>query len=156
MQLNMKRVLGLLTLASVLVFSSYACKKKCELPPETNSGVVVANSLVKEQYTTSSKVVRKQVSSGERYKVSLDQGVSYADIDFNNFYLLCYPMDISCHSTVDRNVTVEHGKKLVTYFITITTCPGCEDLYTVPNWVMVPRFPDDYQVIFRRKFVEKI
>ena len=138
----------------LIPFAFSSCKKKCELLPDSSSGDIVPNAVVLESSVGYNLVVRGESKPGT-YKVSFDGGVSYGQIDFSKYLLLAQPLSVRCHSSVDKTVTIDKTKKRVEYEVIVTECPTCNDLYPINNWVLVPRFPDNYNVIFRKRIVEK-
>lgn len=137
-----KFILGIVLFALVS-----ACKKKCELPTEdVNSGIIVPGTHVKETSPTGGdRVIRE----GDFY-VSYNKGYTYEKIDWDEYCIVSFPMNITCNAQLERNVEVNYSLHLVTYTITTNTCSDCTDKYTVANMVLVPVFPENFKVRYKR------
>jgi hypothetical protein len=136
----------------VLGFGFGSCGKKCEIQrSDVNSGVIVANSVVYpiSGYMTLSMGGDYVVDSLHSYYNCFNYNIDGGDrtpIDYNQYKILANPTKTSCNVSFDRSVTVDHDLDKVTYKIIASYCENCGSEMYVENYVLVPTFPDFYQV----------
>jgi hypothetical protein len=121
------------------------------------SGDIISNGLVfipvpsslennKEGY-----IIRSNDSGGSDFKVSFDNGVNRDTIDFNQYTVLGKFAGGKCYVIFERNVFRDDTKKQVIYHIIVHQCGWCDLNNTDMNWVLVPKIPDNYEVVFEVK-----
>lgn len=143
----------LILLISFALFAG--CKKKCTVPADdVNTGDIVPDSYVLEVSSGARHVVRSE-GVGDSYKVSFDKGQTYNDVDFNNYFLINYPVTVTCNSQLTRKVEIDYFKHTVKYTIEVLSCADCEDVYNPENFVLIPKFPDDFIVSWAVTYTEQ-
>jgi hypothetical protein len=135
---------------SVLVLGLFSCKKKCEIPKDEAVGDIVSGAIVQESMVGSNRVIRSVDPDNDPYRVSFDGGYSYGKIDFNEYVLICQPYQKNSLSQVIKKVTIDKVKGRVEYLVTVNQCPSGADVFSISNWLLVPKFPASYQVFFRK------
>lgn len=154
----------LLSLAIAMVMAlSVSCKKKCSIAEDDSySGDIVwvdqdANE-IPVIYPTSGYMtdnmngqfhITESHAYSELFEVSFNGGVTKAPINYTQYNLLCYPIQVACDVAVSRTVTIDHANSIVTYSIGVDDCKdGCDELRTLENYILVPAFPESYTVIY--------
>lgn len=144
-----KKVTVLLFITSLLVGMS-SCKKDCVLPEEnTNAGSIVENSYVQGHGFQKNMVFR--YNKNDFFRVSFDKGETFKPIDFNKFLVMNFPTNVDCNAIVSREVTISPSSKKVTFTVTEFTCDDCDHQYQLENWVLVPTFPENYDIVYIKK-----
>lgn len=73
-------------------------------------------------------------------------------IDFESYSVLGYPQGASgCSQKFIRDVSIDESAKSVHYTVTVKECGGCLPYTVSPNFVFIPKIPDDYEVTFESK-----
>ena len=141
----------------ILIIStiSSSCRKdKCELPDQIiGTGEIDKNALKSQPVITWEMKDKEhviQVDSLNKYnlEVSLDNGSTYDSIDFSVYTLLVKYARGNCEVTFVRNVTKNNSQKKVYYNIEVLQCGTCEINWESMNWVLIPKIPNDYEVVF--------
>lgn len=134
-------------LGIALMSVAFSCAKKCDKPSrDVNSGVIVPDTFIKEvSHNGGSNIIR----SGD-YKVSFNEGVTYENIDWEEYSIVRFPMVVPCNVQFDRNVEIDYPNHLVNYTIEVNSCSDCKDQYSVTNMVLVPRIPENFELRSKR------
>ncbi len=145
---------------SSIIFSS--CKKDCVIEgKDTFSGDIITSAviftdhgLISSKFPDSTFVVDSLTASNVQnyFTVRFNQGAA-TPVDYSKYNIMGYPTNTDCSSIFDRKITINHVAQTVTYSITITHCDDCEGDYTAENWVLVPKFPLNYEVIHDVKYI---
>jgi hypothetical protein len=118
-----------------------------------NSGWIEKNVVL---YPVSSYLTNKMHGSfvvtgssplANSFKVSFDGGEKQF-VDYNKYVILGYPLVTSCNAQFVRDVTFNSSNQTVTYKITATECSKCEEERLTENFVLVPKFPSNYNVVY--------
>jgi hypothetical protein len=131
--------------------------KKCKLPQQIiGTGEIVTNALVNQpliQGDMSQKehVIRSDSENMYHLQVSFDNGNTYTDIDFNQYTLLGKYASGACRVIFERNVSKNLEQKQIVYIISVLQCGICKTNWESMNWVLVPKIPDNYEVVFEVK-----
>ncbi len=143
------KVMKFILVCGLLVTLS-ACSKDCIIPDENSqTGLIVEGSHV-QGHGLARDVYRE--NKNDCFRVTFDKGVTFLPIDFNNYVVMNFPTFVDCNATVVRNVDINPGQKRVTYTVTEQTCEDCEsDKQLISNWVLVPKFPINYTVLYVKK-----
>lgn len=148
----MKKIYLILIIATL---SSSSCRKdECELPDQIiGTGEIIENALVSQPVITwemRDKVHVIQDDSLNKYnlKVSFDNGSTYDPIDFSMYTLLGKYARGKCNVTFERNVIRNDSQKKLYYDIKVHQCGTCEINWESMNWVLIPKMPNDYEVVF--------
>jgi len=73
-------------------------------------------------------------------------------VDFDSYTLLGYPLGASgCSQKFIRDVSIDDEAKTVHYLVTVKECGSCLPWVVSPNFVLIPKIPDDYDVTFESK-----
>lgn len=145
------RLILSITLVLATVFSS--CKKKCDLPEDSNSGKIKSSvSIFPTGQLTSGEIggrlITNESPDAGTIQMSLNEGVTKTAFDYGSYSILCYPTTTSCNSAFERTVDINDVSGTVTYTILITECGKCENKVYTENIVAVQAIPSTYQVFF--------
>lgn len=158
------------TLISLLLvaitFSS--CAKLCKIEnDDIISGEIIKNAVIWPEigYATQNElrwlndyngdfVIDDDHPLKDKFQVSVN-GSLKGPIDYSAYTILCYGMHVGCNVQFDRNVTFYHATQTVKYTIKVTECVDCDELRYAENYVLVPKFPSTYTVIYDVTRVEK-
>jgi hypothetical protein len=147
--------LAILTLG---LFTS-SCKKKCVMEPNNlDKGWIEENVIFypKIGYLTSKMdgnyVVTANSQFANQFEVSIDGGAK-EPVDYNNYTILCYPILSKCNAQFVRDVSFNSVNQTVEYEIEVTQCSRCEEERITENYVLVPKFPSNYQVTYDISYV---
>ncbi len=145
------RIIMVVALVLTTVFSS--CKKKCDLPEDTDAGKIKTEiTIYPSGYLTSNEIGGRLITGASTdvgtIQMSLDKGVTKTAFDFGSYSILCYPTTTSCNSSFERSVDINDVNGTVTYKILITECGKCEYKVSTENIVAVQAIPANYQVFF--------
>lgn len=144
-----------LSLISVIWVS---CNKKCA---NLNGGI--AGSVLREYDFGDCKVyarvdshlVISNQSEWDSYrnaKLKVCDNGNLPAIDFNAEALIGYKISqIACNVGFKKTITVDAVNKEYIYTVTLDKCTGCNTEITSHNWVVGPKIPPDYKVIFQTK-----
>lgn len=139
----------------IATISSSSCRKnECDLPKQIiGTGEIVENALISQPIITWEMRDKEhiiQVDSLNIYnlEVSFDDGSTYNPIDFSKYTLLGKYARGNCRVTFERNVSRNDSQKKVYYDIEVHQCGNCEINCESMNWVLIPKIPNDYEVIF--------
>lgn len=143
----------ILSTAAMTLFSG--CKKKCDLDENTATGAIKADvSIYPESgYITSSwtqdqyHITASHPKAGS-FKVSTDGGMTKSDVDYNQYSILCYPMNVNCVAQFEKNVLIDDVGEVVKYTIKVKDCGKCDQQRYVENFVAIRAIPDTYTIIY--------
>lgn len=159
----MKRIIVFTLVFASVSFLSTSCKKACNLPEDSDSGAVVATNPANEAeivviypdagFLTDNMGGDYKIDENHLYaddfQVSFNGGATKGLVNYSQYNILGNPAAVSCDVAVDRNVVIDDANQLVTYTVTVTKCnDGCDELRGIENYVLVPDFPDTYNVIY--------
>ena len=157
MKKPIKSLFPLLFISLVLILSS--CKKKCVMDINNeNKGWIEENVIFYPQlgYITSALkgnyVITESSPFANKFLVSIDGGEK-APVDFSNYTILCYPITTHCNAQFVRDVSFNSVSQTVEYSITVTQCAQCEEERMSENYVLIPKFPSNYNVTFDISYV---
>lgn len=147
-----KNILFLLGLISLTLAS---CNKGCEFPEDENTGDIIADAIVLAGNTGGIPSVHQAAGNGQfDFRVSFDNGYTYVPMDstmFTKYTIINFPLTAGCNTHYERNVDITTGLPIVSYTITVESCPDCEEEYRTDNWVLVKKFPSNYAVDLIKK-----
>ncbi len=142
------------------LFSGCKNEKPC-FDQENNYGVIAANVKMGECFTFMKKseyVVKSYIEfldlvseiDTSVWKQTLCDTVSLADtIDFSKYTLLGkYAEGTACSIGFRREVTINSVDSKYIYAVTVYECGSCDVQTMSMNWVLVPRLPENYSVVF--------
>ena len=156
-----KTTLFALLLLTTVGLSS--CVKKCKLSEESSdSGVIVKDVVIypNSGYLTSSMGGDYRINATDSYAdeftVSFDGGYTKESVNYSLYNILANPVNVKCDASFKRSVTIDDANQVVLYSIEVTECSTtCDEVRTTENYVLVPAFPDTYNVVYDVKVVEK-
>lgn len=71
-------------------------------------------------------------------------------VNFNEESVICKEVNGGCQlKIISRDVTINHSLKQYVYAIRYKNCGMCKRMALTIQRVVVPKIPDDYQVIFK-------
>lgn len=149
----MKTTRFILTIALSLATVLTSCKKKCDLPEDSNAGNIKTSVLVYPagQLTSNEiggRLITADSDGSETIQMSINNGVTKTAFDYGSYSILCYPTTTSCNSSFERRVEINDVAGTVTYTILITECGKCENKVSTENIVAIQAIPSTYQVFF--------
>ncbi len=135
-----------------------SCKKKCKLSDDTETGNMVKNVVFYTKYVawaagTQGATLNSNAGYGD-IDVSIDGG-SRTAVNYNNYTVLLITPAAKCNSQFDKTVTIDHANMKVTYDLVVTQCSNCTDIVNSDQYVLVPKFPASYTVVFNTTYVDK-
>jgi hypothetical protein len=132
----------------VLTATLFTSCKKCD-PSNQTSGLIIKDAIVR---TIGNQAGQRFISTEnqltEPIEMSLDGGVTYAPVDFDNYSVFALTTTSSCSSGYSRSVNSDDLNGTVTYSIAITECNTCENNTTIDNWVLTSKVPNNYTPFF--------
>lgn len=146
--------------AIVVVLSSTACKK-CKVDSvEINSGAIINDVVLypTSGYLTGNMggdyVIQSSDSYANNFEVSFDGG-GKESVNYANYTILAFPVTAKCNASFERNVNIDDATNTVKYTIKVTQCDNCPEERYTENYVLVPSFPSNYEVIRELQIVDK-
>lgn len=144
----------------LLILLSSCDKKECDLPADTNSGLIVSsfdidNNCVRldefkdfyvirtRQEYDSLKITKSSVDSCSTYNLNAN--------DFEKYTLLGFKESGTCQVSYSRKVIENFEDKKYIYSIVVNECGDCEKLSFSMNWVLVPKIPEAWTVEFLKE-----
>lgn len=97
-------------------------------------------------------VVTANSEFADQFEVSIDGGAK-EPVDYSNYTILCYPILSKCNAQFVRDVSFNSVNQTVVYEIEVTQCSQCEEERITENYVLVPKFPSNYQVTYDISYV---
>jgi hypothetical protein len=97
-------------------------------------------------------VITESSPFASQIKVSIDGG-PVKPVDYSNYTVLCYPILSHCNAQFVRDVSFNSVTQTVEYSITVTQCAQCEEERFTENFVLVPKFPSNYNVTYNDSYV---
>lgn len=153
--------LNILFLLLAIAFTSVSCKKKCKIEAvNVDSGQIRENVVLypSSGYMTANMagnyVIDANSGYASRFEMSLNQEGRTA-VDYANYSIIAFPVNAKCNASFDRNVTIDNVAQTVTYKMTVTQCDNCKEERFTENYVLVPSFPNTYNVVYDLTVVEK-
>jgi hypothetical protein len=151
--MNLSRNLLFIT---VCLFSLglFSCTKKCDIPAkDSNQGEIIENVVI---YPTSGSMTGNMGDDlviDANHKYANDFQISFnnsprTNVNYGMYKILCCPTNVSCTASFERKVTIDHDLDKVVYSIVATYCEDCWTKVYVENYVLVPAFPDNYEVVY--------
>ena len=110
----------------------------------------------KRGYMTSEMNGNFVVTAGSKwaseFEVSINGGPK-KPVDFSNYTILCYPILSKCNAQFVRDVSFNSASQTVEYEIEVTQCSRCEEERITENYVLVPKFPQNYSVSYDISYI---
>lgn len=148
---------------SVVLMTGVSCKKNCNIPEEDSfSGPIIntsgENNVVIYPQTGSlllsfpnGMIVNSASTQGEQdlFQVSFDGGLTRQAIDYSQYSVIGYPLDVKCDASVDRSLSPNFVSGTALYRMTVQECSDCDEVRTLENWILVPdSITTNYTVTF--------
>lgn len=150
----------LILLIPLLILLSSCDKKECDLPADTNSGLIVSsfdmnNDCVRLDEFDDFYIIKTQqeYDSIKIRKATIDTCTNYKlnPINFEKNTLLGFNVSGTCQVSFERKVTENLEDKKYVYSISVNECGDCEKSAFSLNWVLVPKIPNDWTVEFLKE-----
>lgn len=153
----MKRILvSAVTLCILMIFTT--CNKKCGGMENSEEGNIIEKFDFADCFLyarVDSTLVISSDSAFTAYKNKNFKNCNsstFKTIDFNQHSLLGYMVRIpACNVAFHRKVEIDNVAKVYRYTVTIEKCTGCNQQISSPNFVLVPKIPSNYGVVFETK-----
>ena len=134
------------------------CNRECRNLASTESGSIVKAYDFGDcfLYTSlDSQVViddaGKWIAFKQKYLKFCDT-LKLENIDFTQHMLVGYKLKTyGCNVAFHRKLTIDDSTKTYTYAIEQQLCRGCNTELTSPNWVIMPKLPAGYTIVFTNK-----
>jgi hypothetical protein len=126
----------------------------------TDTGAIISDVVFypSSGFMTSNMGIDFIIDSDHKYsnaiKISMS-GSGRTPIDFTQYTGLCFPVYATCNASFERSVTIDDATQTVLYKIKVTQCPNCTDTLLTENYVLVPTFPGNYNLIQEVSYVNK-
>lgn len=120
---------------------------KCDDPLNRVAGDVIEESVVKTLTNPPSApmLIRSAEDfGGQQIRISLNNGYSFEQIDYDQYSVVCFPTQTSCDASFDKEVTIDAVNKIVKYRMGITVCDLCEYEVSQAHFLLIQRIPEDY------------
>lgn len=152
------KMLNILFLVTLVLTS--CDKKDCDLPAESNDGLILSsfqvdNNCVQLDEFDNSYVIRTQqeYDSIKTTKANHDSCSTNKlnGIDFDKYTLLGFNTGGKCQVSYERKVIENKDDKEYMYSIKVNECGECKKMAFSMNWVLVPKIPNDWTVEFLKK-----
>jgi hypothetical protein len=130
-----------------------SCSKKCDIPAkDVNEGEIINNVVIYPSSGSMTGNMGDDMVIDSTHKYAKDFQISFNNaprdsVDYSQYKILCCPTNVTCNTYFQRKVTVDHDLDKVFYTIVATYCEDCWTEIYVENYVLVPTFPDYYQVV---------
>ncbi len=130
-----------------------SCAKKCNVPDDSDTGSIIHDVII---YPSSGSmtgnmgndyVINESHKYAGEYQIRFGQGAK-VPVDYSQYTILCYPTQTTCAASFNRSVVVNDTTQTVTYKIEITQCKDCLQNVDNENYVLVPKFPANYAVVY--------
>ena len=149
--LNFKTMNKFVFVIIAIAATLFTSCKKCD-PSNNTSGIIIQDAIVR---AIGIEAGQRFISDGSELskplEMSLDGGVTYTAVNFNEYSVFALTTTSSCSSGYDRNVSVDPINEIVTYTIKITECSTCKNNTTIDNWVLTSKVPGNYTPFFSIK-----
>lgn len=140
-----------LVFISIFLFVIISSCNKCD-PSNSIGGEVIEGAVIKVINGPSEPMlIRSENDITQDISVRFDGELSYQDVDFSKYSVMCLPTTASCSSGYDRVVQLDAGSQTVRYTVTITECDTCEGQTRIHNWVLIPVVPANIDPVFEVK-----
>lgn len=150
--LYMEQKFKLLIITALLLWMNQSCKKVCDFPKEDlYTGDIVLDANVLGYNSGGTKLVRYTEDLNNPIVVSFDKGYTYVPVDYSKYTVMNFPVSVGCNTHFEKDVTINTATSKVTYTLEINACPDCEEQYRQDNWVLVPKFSTNFQVVYSKK-----
>jgi hypothetical protein len=157
----MKTLQSMLLLATTALFLGLSsCSKKCVLSENSDSGAIIQDVII---YPSSGSMTGNMgneyvINGSHKYANAFDLRIGDTEkTPFNSdiHTILCYPTTSSCAASFSRSVLIDNAAQTVKYSIDITQCKDCLQEVSNENYVLVPAFPENYEVSYAVTYTDK-
>lgn len=132
-----------------------SCKKKCDFGDNVTSGEIKTSISVfpdsgylTQSMTQSQYLITASNPYANRFKISLDGGITKTAVNYSEYSIVCYPMLTSCFAQFTREVTIDDANGIVKYTVKVKDCGKCKEERYIENYVVIRSVPDYYTVTF--------
>ena len=150
-------LLGVIFTASI----STSCKKKCrvdDLSQDTGE-IIDSVTIIPSSGSLTGNMGSDFVIDGDHQHANAFQirfnDSARVNVDYSKYFILANPMIVNCNVAFERNVTIDNANQQVIYAVKATQCADCNTTNYIENYVLVPAFPSNYEVIFDTVVITK-
>jgi hypothetical protein len=128
--------------------------KNCDIPEqEIGSGEIIQDKLVSDSIImlnmrNQNYVIQSDSANFQNVMIYKGQDIPRDSVDFSAYTVLGKYTSGDCRVSFERRVTRDNIQKKVYYRLKVHECGNCERYSESMNWVLVPKIPDDYEVLF--------
>mmetsp|Transcript_1850 Transcript_1850/g.2263 ORF Transcript_1850/g.2263 Transcript_1850/m.2263 type:complete len:173 (-) Transcript_1850:80-598(-) len=163
-QPTMKKALLFTVGLSAVLMTTVSCKKNCNIPEEdTFSGPIITEvgdqkiiiypasggllgSFPNGMHITANSPQTQQ----DWFEVSFDGGVTRQALDFNQYNIIGYGLQVKCDASIDRALTTNPMANSALYTMTVQECnDGCDELRSLENYILVDDSMANYSIAFQ-------
>lgn len=133
----------------------FSCNKKCKSLPNSTGGEVISLYDFGDCYiyaTVDTSLIISTDSAFSAFKTARFihcNSAAVPAINFSNQTLLGYRTEIqACNTGTHRSIAIDTVAKTYTYSMKVTRCKGCNTQLGSNNFVLGPKIPAGYQVLF--------
>ena len=134
------------------------CNRECRNLSNTQSGGIVKAYEFGDCFLYTSLDSQVVIDDTGKWTAFKQKYLKYCDtqklenIDFSQHMLVGYKLKVyACNVAFHRKLIIDDSAKTYTYSIEMETCKGCNSELTSPNWVIMPKLPVGYTMLFRNK-----
>lgn len=151
------RIIGILISLSILgIF--IGCNRDCRNMANTQSGGIVKPYDFGDCFLYTSLDSHVMIDNASNWSAFKQKYLKYCDtqkleaIDFSQHMLVGYKLKVyACNVAFHRKLIIDDSAKIYTYSIEMEVCKGCNSELTSPNWVIMPKLPAGYKMVFANK-----
>ncbi|MBM3921059.1 MAG: hypothetical protein FJ347_07535 [Sphingomonadales bacterium] len=134
------------------------CNRECRNLANTQSGGIVKSYDFGDCFLYSSLDSHVIIDDAGKWTAFKQKYLKYCDtqklenIDFSQHMLVGNKLRVfACNVAFHRKLIINDSNKTYTYDIEMELCKGCNSELSSPNWVIMPKLPAGYTMVFRNK-----
>jgi hypothetical protein len=134
------------------------CNRECRNLASTESGSIVKAYDVGDCFLYTSLDSQVVIDDAGKWTAFKQKYLKFCDtlklenIDFTQHMLVGYKLKTyGCNVAFHRKLTIDDSTKTYTYAIEQQLCRGCNTELTSPNWVIMPKLPAGYTIVFTNR-----
>lgn len=151
------RSLPVFIFSAVLLFMA-GCNRECRNLDNTESGGIVKAYNFGDCFLYTALDSQNVIDDAAKWTEFKQKNLKFCDtqklenIDFSQHMLVGYKLKVyACNVAFHRKLIIDDNAKTYTYSIEMELCRGCNSELSSPNWVIMPKLPAGYTMVFRNK-----
>lgn len=147
-------------LSIALLISAFftQCNRECRNLANTESGGIIKAYDFGDCFLYTSLDSQVVIDDAGKWTAFKQKYLKFCDtlklenIDFTRHMLVSYKLKTyACNVAFHRKLIIDDSTKTYTYSIEQQLCRGCNSELTSPNWVIMPKLPAGYTIVFTNK-----